>query len=120
MVVGRLQQQSWIAQAWSVRSVVEVVAEELAEPAVGDGDHDQGDAQPGPVASSISRGNERNAKHASVPLRRVRPRRPEQAQACLPGPLIGGAVPTSSGVLVSRMLADQPSSASLVASSPGE
>jgi single-stranded DNA-binding protein len=29
MVVGRLQQQSWTAQAWSVRSVVEVVAEEL-------------------------------------------------------------------------------------------
>jgi single-strand DNA-binding protein len=29
MVVGRLQQQSWTAKAWSVRSVVEVVAEEL-------------------------------------------------------------------------------------------
>jgi hypothetical protein len=29
MVVGPLQQQSWTAQAWSVRSVVEVVAEEL-------------------------------------------------------------------------------------------
>jgi single-strand DNA-binding protein len=29
VVVGRLQQRSWTAQAWSVRSVVEVVAEEL-------------------------------------------------------------------------------------------
>jgi single-strand DNA-binding protein len=28
-VVGRLQEQIWTAQAWSVRSVVEVVAEEL-------------------------------------------------------------------------------------------
>ena len=29
MVVGRLQQQSWTAQAWSVWSVVEVEAEEF-------------------------------------------------------------------------------------------
>jgi len=39
---------------------------------VGDSDHDQGDAQHEPVASSTSDATERDAKHASVPLRRVR------------------------------------------------
>jgi single stranded DNA-binding protein len=51
VVVGRLQQRSWTAEDGSARSTVEVVAEELgAEPSVGDGDHDQGDEEPGPVA----------------------------------------------------------------------
>ena len=50
---------------------VEVLAEELgAKPAVGDGD--QGDAQHEPVASKTMRCDERDAKHASIPLRRVR------------------------------------------------
>jgi hypothetical protein len=39
---------------------------------VGDGDQDQGDAQPGAVASSTSDATVRDAKHADVPLRRVR------------------------------------------------
>ena len=42
-----------------------------AEPAVGDGDDHQGDEEPDPVANSTS-DDERDAKHASVPLRRVR------------------------------------------------
>ena len=36
MVVGRLQRRSWTAEDGSARSVVEVVAEELGEPALGD------------------------------------------------------------------------------------
>ena len=39
---------------------------------MGDGDHGQGDAEPGPVASSTSDVTVRDAKHASVPHRRVR------------------------------------------------
>jgi hypothetical protein len=40
---------------------------------VGDGDDHQGDAQPGAVASSTSDATVRTrAKHAGVPLRRVR------------------------------------------------
>ena len=55
VVVGRLQQRSWTAEDGSARSVVEVVAEELwAESAVGDGDHDQGDAELEPGATSAS------------------------------------------------------------------
>jgi single-stranded DNA-binding protein len=51
VVVGRLQQRNGTAEDGSARSVVEVVAEELAEPVVGDGDHDQDDEEPqrGPV-----------------------------------------------------------------------
>jgi hypothetical protein len=37
------------------RSTVEVLAEELAEPRLGDGDHDQDDARPGPAVSSTRR-----------------------------------------------------------------
>jgi single-strand DNA-binding protein len=40
VVVGRLQQRSWTAEDGSVRSTVEVVAEELGQPALGDGNHD--------------------------------------------------------------------------------
>jgi single-strand DNA-binding protein len=51
VVVGRLQQRSWTAEDGSVRSVVEVVAEELGPSftgarALGDGDHDQDDEKP--------------------------------------------------------------------------
>jgi hypothetical protein len=42
------------------------------EPAMGDGDHDQGDEEVQPVVDSTTRCDERDAKHASVPLRRVR------------------------------------------------
>jgi hypothetical protein len=42
------------------------------EPAPGNGNDDQGDAEPGPVASSTSDATRRHAKHASVPPRRVR------------------------------------------------
>jgi hypothetical protein len=44
---------------------------------------------------------------------------PDRPQAPLPGSLTRRAVPTSSGVPVSSMLADQPSSASLAARSAG-
>ena len=64
VVVGRLQQRSWTAQDGSARSVVEVVAEELARVSVGDGDDDQDDAEPAPVASSTSDATVRDAKHA--------------------------------------------------------
>ena len=43
-----------------------------AEPSMGDGNDDQGDEEPGPVASSTSDARGRDAKHAGVPLRRVR------------------------------------------------
>jgi single-stranded DNA-binding protein len=36
--MGRLQQRAWTAEDGSARSTVEVVAEELGKPAVGDGD----------------------------------------------------------------------------------
>jgi hypothetical protein len=39
---------------------------------MGDGDDDQGDEEPGPVARSTSDATVRDAKHASVLLRRVR------------------------------------------------
>jgi hypothetical protein len=39
---------------------------------MGDGDDHQVDAEPGPVASSTSDAAVRDAKHASVPRRRVR------------------------------------------------
>jgi single-strand DNA-binding protein len=51
VVMGRLQQRSWTAEDGSVRSAVEVVADELgpslrwAEPSLGDGDDDQDHAQ---------------------------------------------------------------------------
>jgi single stranded DNA-binding protein len=74
VVVGRLQQRSWTAEDGSARSVVEVVAEELgAEPALGDGDHDQVDEEPGPLVNSTSAAGARDAvkeQPASVPLRR--------------------------------------------------
>jgi single-strand DNA-binding protein len=59
VVVGRLQQRSWTAEDGSARSVVEVVADELGPsltgaPALGNGDDDQGDAEPGAVARLIS------------------------------------------------------------------
>jgi hypothetical protein len=43
-----------------------------AEPSMGDGNDDQGDEEPGPVASSTSDATGRDAKHAGVPLRRFR------------------------------------------------
>jgi hypothetical protein len=44
----------------------------LTSPCSGDGDDDQDDEQPGAVAGSTSDATVRDAKHASVPLRRVR------------------------------------------------
>jgi single-stranded DNA-binding protein len=53
--MGRLQQWAWTAEDASARSTVEVVAEELGpEPALGDGNHDQGGGQPEPVTSSTT------------------------------------------------------------------
>jgi single-stranded DNA-binding protein len=53
VVVGRLQQRAWTAEDDSGRSAVEVVGRGAGvEAALGDGDHDQGDAQPEPVVSS--------------------------------------------------------------------
>jgi single-strand DNA-binding protein len=50
VVMGRLQQRSWTAEDGSARSAAEVVAEELGgEPAVGDGDDDHDDEEPGPL-----------------------------------------------------------------------
>jgi single-stranded DNA-binding protein len=74
VVVGRLQQRSWTAEDGSAlidrggcgRGVG-------AEPAVGDGDHDQDNEEPGRVASSTSAagsGTRVQEQHASVPLRR--------------------------------------------------
>jgi single-stranded DNA-binding protein len=51
VVVGWLQQRTWTAEDGSARSTVEVVADELGEPAVGDGGDDQGDEKPGWLAS---------------------------------------------------------------------
>jgi single-strand DNA-binding protein len=70
VVVGRLQQRAWTAEDGSARSTVEVVAEELgpSEPAVGDGDHDQGDEEPGPIASSTdATGRDAGGAAARVP-----------------------------------------------------
>jgi single stranded DNA-binding protein len=48
VVLGRLQQRSWTAEDGSARSTVEVVAEELGpKPAVGDGNDDRDDEEPG-------------------------------------------------------------------------
>jgi single stranded DNA-binding protein len=66
VVLGRLQQRSWTAEDGSARSTIEVVAEELgAEPAVGDGDHDQDHAEPGPLASSTSDATGRDHQNAA-------------------------------------------------------
>ena len=51
MVVGWLQQQAWTVEDGSARSVVEVVAEELTEPAVGDRPTDTGHYERRRVAS---------------------------------------------------------------------
>jgi single-stranded DNA-binding protein len=40
VVVGRLQQRAWTAEDGSARSTVEVIADELGQASVGDGDHD--------------------------------------------------------------------------------
>jgi single-stranded DNA-binding protein len=54
VVVGRLQQRSWTAEDGSARSVVKVVAEELgARSAVGHGDDDQGDEEPGSLVACV-------------------------------------------------------------------
>jgi single stranded DNA-binding protein len=67
VVLGRLQQRAWTAEDGSARSTVEVVAEELGEPSLGNGDDDQDHAEPGAVASSTWR--ERDVgEHARVPL----------------------------------------------------
>ena len=52
VVVGRLQQRSWTAEDGSARSTRGRGRGAGAEPPVGDRHHDQGDAQPGPVADS--------------------------------------------------------------------
>jgi single-stranded DNA-binding protein len=50
----RLQQRSWTAEDGSARSVVKVVAEELgAKSAVGNGDDDQGDEEPGSLVACV-------------------------------------------------------------------
>jgi single-strand DNA-binding protein len=74
VVMGRLQQRSWSAEDGSARSVVEVVAEELgASLPLGDGDHDQDDAQPGPLASSTSDATVRDAGEGAAACRRPAP-----------------------------------------------
>jgi hypothetical protein len=40
VVVSRLQQRAWTAEDGSARSTVEVIADELGQASVGDGDHD--------------------------------------------------------------------------------
>jgi single-stranded DNA-binding protein len=67
VVVGRLQQRAWTIEDGSARSVVEILAEELAEPAVGEGDDDQGDEEPGPVARSTSDMTVRDVGEACLP-----------------------------------------------------
>ncbi len=76
VVVGRLQQRSWTAEDGSARSIVEVAGRRAGtEPAVGDDDDDQGDAEPGLVASSTSDAAVRDAGEAcSRFARRVRTR----------------------------------------------
>jgi hypothetical protein len=117
-VVAWRDQAEHASQSLTKGSRVEVVAEEL-------GASLRGRRQPPPgrrgakASSQLARCDERDAARASVPLRSVRLGRPDQAQAYLPGSLIRRAVPTRSGVLVSRTSADQPSSASLAASSRG-
>jgi single-stranded DNA-binding protein len=47
VVVGQLHQRAWTAEDGTARSVVEVVADRaVAQLALGDGDHDQDDADP--------------------------------------------------------------------------
>jgi hypothetical protein len=60
----------------SVRSIVEVLAEELGRACGGDGDDDQGDAEPGPVASSTVRrgGTRRSMPGGPLPDHRRRMR----------------------------------------------
>jgi single-stranded DNA-binding protein len=73
VVMGRLQQRSWTAEDESARAVVEVVAEELGPSNCGG----RRRPRPGRRAARASsqfdqRCDERDAKHASVPLRPVR------------------------------------------------
>jgi single-strand DNA-binding protein len=79
VVVGPLHQRAWTAEDGSVRSVVEVVAEELGAsltgaPALGDGNHDQDDAEHQLVANSTSdaASGTLEERHATVPLPYVR------------------------------------------------
>ena len=75
VVVGRLQQRSWTAEDGSARSTVEVVAEELGASLRWARHDDQGDAEPGLVASSTSDAAVRDAGEAcSRFARRVRTR----------------------------------------------
>jgi single-strand DNA-binding protein len=56
VILGRLQQHTWIAEDGSARSTVEVVADRAgAKPAMGDGDDHQDDEKPGQVAASTRR-----------------------------------------------------------------
>jgi single-stranded DNA-binding protein len=72
--MGRLQQRSWTAEDGSARSTVEVIADELgAEPAVGNGDHDQDDEEPGPLANSTSAAGERDAGEGAACQRSAPP-----------------------------------------------
>jgi hypothetical protein len=71
VVVGRLQLHAWTTDAGTARSHRGGRGQpRWAKPAVGDGDDDQGDAQPGPVASSTDAAV-RDAKRALVPHRRI-------------------------------------------------
>ena len=87
---------------------------------MGDGDDGQDDEKPEPVASSTSDMTVRDASMLAFRSVVSVLEEPDQAQACLPESLVRRAIPTRSGVLVSWMLADQPSLASLAASSTGE
>jgi single-strand DNA-binding protein len=74
VVLGRLQQRSWTAEDGSARQTVEVVAEELG-PSLrwATATHDQGDEEPGAVASSTDDATGRDAGgYARVPPRQVR------------------------------------------------
>ena len=72
MVVGRLQHHAWTAEAGIAPSVVEVVADRAgAKPAVGHGDHDQGDVQPGTVAGSTSEATKRGRGRSMLAFRSV-------------------------------------------------
>ena len=70
VVVGRLQQRTGTTEDGSARSTVEVVAEELGPSlAVGDGDHDQDDAEPGVVVRLVGSFVVLSARQARVPAK---------------------------------------------------
>jgi single stranded DNA-binding protein len=74
VVVGRLQQRAWTVEDGSARSTDRGRGRgAVTEPALRDGDDDQGDEEPGPVASSTAMRTVRDAGGGAVECQRSAP-----------------------------------------------